>query len=298
MGARELNMNLMEKILQQMEGGDQVVCQRWRNHRSQYRPSGEPIDIDGGGYHARIIPKVVAKDFVSEHHYSGSYVASRVSVGLIRDDEHGDQELCGVAGFSVPMSQAVIPKWLKCENNQGIDLGRFVLLDDVPANGETWFLAQSFDLLREELPEVDSVMATSDPIVRYNSANEIVMPGHVGTIYQAHNGTYLGRTGKKTVVSGEDGNVITARTISKVRNQETGKDYAYRKLLNAGVDAKTDDETWREFAQRASLSMRRTRHPGNHVYAWALGDNRRDRKEIRHRIGSSVSGFPKEVEIA
>jgi hypothetical protein len=44
--------------------------------------------------------------------------------------------------------------------------------------------------------------------------------------------------------------------------------------------------------------MNRTRHPGNHVYAWALGDNRRERKEIRNRIGSSVSNFPKEVEIA
>lgn len=291
-------MNLMERILKEMEGGDQVVCQRWRNHRSLYRPSGEPIDIDGGGYHARIIPKVVAKDFVTEHHYSGSYVASRLNVGLIRDDKDGGHEVCGVAGFSVPMSQQVIPKWLKCENQQGIDLGRFVLLDDVPANGETWFLAQSFNLLKEELPMIDSVMATSDPIVRFNAAKEVVMPGHVGTIYQAHNGTYLGRTAKKTVVSGEDGNVITARTISKVRNQEQGREYAYRKLLQAGVSPKLDTETWREFATRARLSMNRIRHPGNHVYAWALGDNRRERKEIRNRIGSSVSNFPKEVEIA
>jgi hypothetical protein len=120
----------------------------------------------------------------------------------------------------------------------------------------------------------------------------------VGTIYQAHNGTYLGRTLKKTVVSGEDGNVITARTISKVRNQEQGRNYAYRKLLQAGVSPKSDTETWREFATRARTSMNRTRHPGNHVYAWALGDNRRERKEIRNRIGSSVSNFPKEVEIA
>lgn len=282
-------------MIHELEKGT-VVCQRWRTHRSYYRPSGEPIDIDGGGYHASIIPKVVAKNFVEEHHYSGSYVASRLNVGLIRDDNGGGHEVCGVAGYSVPMSQQVIPKWLKCDNQQGIDLGRFVLLDDVPANGETWFLAQSFNLLKEELPTIDSVMATSDPIVRLNAAKDVVMPGHVGTIYQAHNGAYLGRTAKKTVVSGADGNVITARTISKVRNQEQGREYAYRKLLQAGVSPKLDTETWREFANRARLSLKQIRHPGNHVYAWPLGSNKREIKEIRNRIGPSLSKYPKEVE--
>ena len=273
------------------------MCQRWRKHRSHYRPSGEPIDIDGGGYHAKIIDKRDAKNFVVENHYSGSYVASRVDVGLIRDDDKGGQELCGVAGFSVPMGQAVIPHWLKCENNQGIDLGRFVLLDDVPANGETWFLAQSFNLLNENLPKVDSVMATSDPLVRLNANGEVVMPGHVGTIYQAHNGAYLGRTKKRIIVSGTDGKVVTDRTISKVRKQEEGKEYAYRKLLKqSGVSPKTNTESWKEFVDRAKLAMKRTRHPGNHVYAWAIGESKKERREIRNRIGSRELSFPKNVE--
>ena len=30
-----------------------------------------------------------------------------------------------------------------------VELGRFVLLDSVAGNGETWFLARSFDILRK-----------------------------------------------------------------------------------------------------------------------------------------------------
>ena len=30
-----------------------------------------------------------------------------------------------------------------------VELGRFVLLDSVAGNGETWFLARSFEILRK-----------------------------------------------------------------------------------------------------------------------------------------------------
>ena len=272
-------------------------CQRWRTHRSSYRPIGEPIDINGDGYFAKIVDKFEAKDFVVKHHYSKSYVASRLDIGLFRDSSNGEHELCGVAGFSVPMSQNVIPYWLKSRPEQGVDLGRFVLLDDVPANGETWFLKKSFGLLleSEKTSMVDSVMATSDPLVRVNSGGEIVMPGHVGTIYQAHNGNYLGRTTKRTKVSGFDGNIIPDRTWRKIV-ADKGESYAYQKVLDTGVPAKEGSETWKEFCIRAKKSLPKIRHPGNHVYAWAIGDNRRDRKETLHRIGEGHN-FPKEVEV-
>jgi hypothetical protein len=31
---------------------------------------------------------------------------------------------------------------------EAVELGRLVLLDDVPANGESWFIARAFELLR------------------------------------------------------------------------------------------------------------------------------------------------------
>ena len=268
------------------------VCQRWRDHRSQYRPSGEVINIDEDGYFAEKIPFDLAKKFVDKHHYSKSYVATQLQVGLWRDNEWGMHELCGVAAFSVPMSQRVIPKWLGCEPHEGTDLGRFVLLDDVPGNGESWFLGKAFAILEAELPEKRAVMATSDPVMRKNIMGILQMPGHVGTIYQAHNGAWLGRTTKKTLHAGPTGNVLTARTISKVRNRESGKDYAYEKLLNAGAPEKNEDEDWREYTAKALQHLTKFRHPGNHVYSWALG-NKKQKRETRQMIGNAnLEVFP------
>src|SRR5437879_3121319 len=113
-----------------------MKCQRWNKHRTSYRPAGEPIRTAEYGVEA--IDKAEAKRFVEAHHYSRSFPARRFSFGLF----HG-RTLAGVAVFSVPMSQAIIPKYCAVEPNAGVELGRFVLLDSVPANGETWFLSRA-----------------------------------------------------------------------------------------------------------------------------------------------------------
>ena len=117
------------------------VCQRWTQHRASYRPAGEPIrtaDFDV----ERMPGDREAKAFVVEHHYSGSYPAARERFGLFRAGE-----LAGVAVFSVPAQ----PKALDILPGDAVgklELGRFVLLDQVPANGESWFIARCFEQLR------------------------------------------------------------------------------------------------------------------------------------------------------
>src|SRR5690606_8351510 len=73
-----------------------------------------------------------------------------------------------------------------------VDLGRLVLLDEVPANGESWFLAQCFGSLRAE--GFRSVVSFSDPVPRTTADGEPRFTGHVGTIYQASNAIYMGRS--------------------------------------------------------------------------------------------------------
>ena len=50
-------------------------CQRWRAHRSTYRPAGEPIDTIRYGVEV-IDSDKVAGAFVREHHYSHSLPAA------------------------------------------------------------------------------------------------------------------------------------------------------------------------------------------------------------------------------
>ena len=64
------------------------------------------------------------------------------------------EQLVGVVVFSVPMQERAIPAWFDgLSPRLGIEIGRLVLLDDVPGNGETFLLGRAFRALRSQLPE-------------------------------------------------------------------------------------------------------------------------------------------------
>lgn len=107
---------------------------------------------------------------------------------------------------------------------EAVELGRFVLLDSVPGNGETWFLGRCFEQLRTH--GLFGVVSFSDPTPRTSSSGDRVFPGHVGTIYQAHNAAYLGRGTARTLRLLPDGSVFSARTAQKIRSQERGWQHA------------------------------------------------------------------------
>jgi hypothetical protein len=269
------------------------VTQRWTGGRDSYRPLGEPIDTSKYGVEVLGSDKI-AKTFVRTHHYSGSYPAARFRVGLYRTTKSGVSELVGVCVFGVPAQNASIPKWCGVAPNEGVVLSRFVLLDDVPANGESWFLGQSFSALIKEKKDLLTVLSYSDPVPRLTSRGEVVMPGHVGTIYQAFNGTYHGRSKKETQWFGPDGRLFDRRSFSKIRNGEQGAGAAYDRLLARGAPPKRSGETWAAYILRAKEeSFRRVRHTGNHVYTWPLippfdelgkGRRKKLRREVRKGI--------------
>lgn len=273
-------------------------CQRWRDRRGSYRPAGEPIRPERFGVEP--IDEGPARDFVVRHHYSGTYPAARARAGLYRCRPHAEPELVGVAVFSVPMNRRVVPCYAPgLDPSEGVELGRFVLLDDVRANGETWFLARAFRLLQEQLPNVRVVVSYSDPVQRRTLDGDVVLPGHVGTIYQAHNGRYVGRSSARYLRLAPDGTVLSGRLLSKVRNQERGADYAYRRLLAAGAPERAPRERWRSYVQRALADgpFRSVRHPGNHVYVWPIGQTRRDRLDVQRRFRPALS-YPKQADSA
>lgn len=120
------------------------VVQRWREHRDSYRPAGELIRT--AAYDVAPLDELAAKAFVVGHHYSRSYPAARFRFGLYRAGE-----LAGVAVFSHPSNDKVLTGVFPGTRAiESVELGRFVLLDDVPGNGETWFLGQCFAALRRE----------------------------------------------------------------------------------------------------------------------------------------------------
>lgn len=242
-------------------------CQRWRDRRGTYRPRGETIRPHEFEV-AEIKQDKQARAFVVQHHYAGSYPAARRRYGLYRREE-----LVGVAVLSQPASQAALEAALPMPGAQRAELGRFVLLDSVAANGESWFLARVWALARRD--GFEALVAHADPESRRSSRGVQVFGGHLGTIYQATGGRYCGRTPRRTWHLLPDGSVLSARALSKLRTQERGYRYVVEQLEQHGAPAPSG--TWRTWVRSAVQSTTRTfRHPGTHRYAWAL-DQRLER---------------------
>lgn len=258
-------------------------CQRWNNQRASFRPAGELVDTSRFGVEL-LDSDATARAFVQRHHYSGSYPAARCRVGLYRTEGLHVRTLIGVAVFSVPMSYAALEK--HCGTRQAVELGRFVLLDDVGANAETWFLSRAFSALRDAKPDVEAVLSYSDPIRRRAADGSLVLPGHVGTIYQAHNARHVGRSKACTHWIDQTGRIVSPRALSKLRNETKGADYAYELLLAAGAPERRPLEDSRAYVARALEAgpFRRFRHPGNLAYVWAVGSKSERRRTAR--------GFP------
>lgn len=267
--------------------------QRWEEGRSTYRPDGELIRTSE--YETAEISIEAARRFVETHHYSRSMPAARYSYGLLR---HGN--LVGAAVFSQPTNNRTVTKHFpEIHHKEGIELGRLVLLDEVPGNGESWFVARCFEQLRKaevvdrdgrELRGILAVASFSDPMPRRTSSGQVVMPGHVGCVYQALNACYVGRADARTLHLLPDGRVLNHRTEQKIRRQEVGWRYGVEELQSYGAGPLNEEP--RAWLERWLPEITRPlRHLGNHKYLWAL--NRR----MRRHLPDSIS-YPKKIDQA
>lgn len=177
------------------------ICQRWTERRESRRPAGETIKTSA--YDVEPIAPDAARAFVRAHHYAGSCAPPAHPFALYQRGE-----LAGIACFGPPPSmnahRAVFPR---LGTREAVTLGRFVLLDAVPGNGESWFIARCFDLLRQR--RIVAVESCSDPESRESLDGRKVFRGHIGTIYQSTNGVYVGKTNDATLRLLPDGTVYS-----------------------------------------------------------------------------------------
>lgn len=241
------------------------VDQRWSGRRSVFVPPTERFNPLG--YEVAVIPDdLTARRFVEREHYSGSYVAALRRFGLYAPGGH----LVGVAVFSVPTNDLAL-RPLPGDPRASMELGRFVLVDSVRFNGESFFLSRCLDALRTE--GVVGVVSFSDPEPRTSVAGELVFRGHVGQIYQARSAAYLGRATPRTLRLLPDGGVFSDRAAQKIRARERGWVAAADQLVRHGAPTPTptpggDLGPWLVAALAAVT--RKRRHGGCHKYIFPL----------------------------
>jgi len=233
------------------------ACSRWFRRCAHYRPAGEVVDVSRYevALHARHAP---LKAFVEEHHYAGTWPATRFAFGL--HDRGG--EFVGVAAFSVPVRDAVLrPLPIGAD---AVELGRLVLLDRVPSNAESFFVARCNEVLRRE--GIAGAVTFADPHPRTNVAGEVVKPGHLGVIYTALSAVYLGPARPHTLLLLPDGRSFNRRTLAKIRRRDRGWRYAVDQLVSAGAgEPWANLDAWMEHT--LATLIRREPHPGCLKYA-------------------------------
>lgn len=262
--------------------------QRWRDGITSWRPATEG-GFKPAQYRVHPITERAARGFVQRHHYSRSYPAATLRFGLIEA-----RHLVGVAVLGVPMSRAVLtgPFPTLQPYRQSLELARLVLLDEVPCPAESWFVARVFAQAAAE--GIRGVVAFSDPAPR-RVAGELLMPGHIGTVYQALNGRYTGRGTSRPLTLLPDGRVFSARARAKVTGGERGAAHVRARLIELGAPPPAAGEPPARWLKRAlaAAGTRTARHRGNHRYVWAIGDRGARR---RTPIGYAALPFPTAID--
>jgi hypothetical protein len=248
-----------------------LFCQRWNRRRASYRPAGELFDPRYASVEP--IEERDAKAFIEREHYSGTYPAARFRAGVLIKEPFRPEVLAGVGVFSVPMNQRVVPAYFpKLSPSAGVELGRYCLSESLASNAESWSLARMHALLRRALPDVRAVIAYCDPVERRDESGNLVKRGHIGTIYEATNASYRGRSSARTLWLSPTGASLSDRLLSKVRLSETGERYALERLAGLGAPRRQPHESGAGYIGRLKGCgwLRPVRHPGNLAFAWSL----------------------------
>jgi hypothetical protein len=270
------------------------TCQRWndRQHSWVRRSAG---GFDASRYTVLPIGEAVAKDYVTRHHYSGTYPAAARRFGMFLDVGDGP-DLLGVAVFGIPAQAKVLTNVFPDLEPYvaSLELSRLVLegpvtahrpgdstasrgVERAPANSESWFLARCFEGLAAV--GVRGVVSFADPVPR-RVDGRLLFPGHRGTIYMASNAVYTGRGTARTITVLPNGMSISDRSLSKVRRAERGHEYVERRLIGLGAQAPragADGAAWLMGALE-DVGAVRMRHRG--CLRYAMVTSRHDRGKL------------------
>ncbi len=264
--------------------------QRWRLRVPTWRPVSEG-GFDASRYEVREIPYLVARDFVVTHHYIGSYPADRLRYGLV---DRVSGRLVGVAVFAVPTNRrSVTNVFGERAGAVAGTLARFVLLDEVPSNAETFFLSAVYRAAARD-HQLRGVLSFSDPMPRPSRGGQ-VLAGHVGGIYQVQGqGRYAERGTRRTLTFLPDWSVLSDRTAQKIRSGAAGGAPAVARLVAMGATPPGGGEdmaAWLRFAL-AEVGALRAQHDGNHRYVFAIGSQTQRRWVLGEVRVPTSTDFP------
>lgn len=131
------------------------------------------------------------RSYIVENHYSRGCHGRPMCWGLYDKDD----VVNGVIAFATPSSEYTRSFLFGPQYKDKVtELHRMHIRDNHEKNLNTWFIARALDGIKEYRPNIVAVLSFADP-------NE----GHLGTVYQASNAIYLGRTREEVFYRDKEG---------------------------------------------------------------------------------------------
>ena len=186
--------------------------------------------------------------FIEKHHYSHNVngVQSLYHYGLFREGNFGIPKMIGAMMYAHPSMPATAAKYNPINPDKCLELRRLVCIDDTPKNTESYFIGQSFKLLKRDT-DMEVIVSFADQ-----------HHGHTGVIYKATNFDYLGETGKGRILM-VDGKEMHSRSLNQL-------DRPYGRELNRRYKAGDENIFWKNTEPK-------------HIYVYYL--NKRIKRQIK-----------------
>ena len=194
------------------------------------------------------IPRKSVVKFIEKHHYSHNVngVQSLYHYGLFTEGNFGLPKMIGAMMYAHPSMPATAAKYNPINSDKCLELRRLVCIDDTPKNTESYFIGQTFKLLKRDT-DMEVIVSFADQ-----------HHGHTGVIYKATNFDYLGETAKGRILI-VDGKEMHSRSLNQL-------DRPYGRELNRRYKAGDKNIFWKNTEPK-------------HIYVYYL--NKRIKRQIK-----------------
>ncbi len=233
--------------------------------------------FDKENLYLKSIDKLTAKNFVKKYHYSHSSNLCVASYGLFKKTNipskffnEMESKLIGVVIYSQPAGRGAAESIsTSVKIHECLELIRLVILDGYGKNIESWFISQSFKLLRKDFPSIKVIISYSD-----------TEQNHKGIIYQATNFLFTGLN--------SDTNLMPNFSISLTENP-------YKWIHSRTVFSTYGSHNIEHLKKMIGHTFWRKKEAGKLRYIYILSD-KKVKKEILKTFKMKILPYPKNCE--
>ena len=194
------------------------------------------------------VPRKSVVKFIEKHHYSHNVngVQSLYHYGLFTEGNFGIHKMIGAMMYAHPSMPATAATYNPINPTKCLELRRLVCIDATPKNTESFFIGQTFKLLKRDT-DMEVIVSFADQ-----------HHGHTGVIYKATNFDYLGETSRGRILM-VDGKEMHSRSLNQL-------DRPYGRELKRRYEAGDENIFWKNTKPK-------------HIYVYYL--NKKIKRQIK-----------------